>query len=84
MSDAPIGEWHGVTTDANGRVTELRLSKNWLYGEMPTELGALVNLTTLDFNDNRLSGGVPRELGQPREPENAQSQLERPGRRDST
>ena len=32
LSDVPIGEWFGVTTDDNGRVTELRLGDNQLSG----------------------------------------------------
>ena len=83
MSDAPIGEWHGVTTDANGRVTELRLSRNWLYGEIPTELGTLINLAILDFNDNRLSGGIPTGLSKLSEPDSSQSQFEPSERRDT-
>ncbi len=30
LSSEPIGKWHGVTTDASGRVTELRLNHNKL------------------------------------------------------
>ena len=33
-SDAPIGEWYGVTTDG-GRVTELVLVENGLVGDIP-------------------------------------------------
>ena len=32
LSDAPIGEWHGVTTGPNGRVIELSLHSNELRG----------------------------------------------------
>ena len=35
LSDAPIGEWHGVTTDGSGRVTHLDLEGNQLSGEIP-------------------------------------------------
>ena len=37
LSDEPLGEWYGVTTEA-GRVTELILSQNQLRGEVPPEL----------------------------------------------
>ena len=40
LSDAPLGEWHGVITDDDGRVTELNLEPNGLSGEIPPELGA--------------------------------------------
>ena len=32
LSEAPLGEWFGVTTDPNGRVTELQLEHNQLRG----------------------------------------------------
>ena len=63
LSDKPIGEWHGVTTDRNGRVTELDLSENQLTGSIPSELGSLSNLTVLYLWGNSLSGGIPPELG---------------------
>ena len=44
LSDEPIGTWQGVTTDEEGRVSELSLRRNQLTGEIPTELG---NLSTL-------------------------------------
>ena len=63
LSNRPIGEWHGVTTDANGRVTELAPSNNLLSGEIPPELGMLTNLTGLGLDGNQLSGEIPPELG---------------------
>ena len=42
LSDVPISEWEGVTTDDNGRVTALALNNNELSGEIPPEL---VNLS---------------------------------------
>ena len=47
LSDAPIGEWHGVTTNDDGRVIQLRLDQNALSGEIPPELGSLSNLERL-------------------------------------
>ena len=35
LTDAPLGEWHGVTTDAGGRVTVLYLDDNGLSGLDP-------------------------------------------------
>ena len=63
LSDLPLGEWHGVTTNRDGRVTLLGLGTNYLYGEIPAELGSLSNLTALDLTTNYLSGEIPAELG---------------------
>ena len=63
-SSAPIDEWYGVTTDADGRVIELDLSNNGLRGSIPGILGSLVNLTKLTLFGNRLSGSIPATLCQ--------------------
>ena len=62
LSDAPIGEWYGITTDVDGRVTELGLNGNSLEGTIPPELGDLAWLESLDLGDNALSGPIPLEL----------------------
>jgi len=62
LTAAPLGDWHGVTTDSRGRVTELELTENNLTGEIPPELGDLTALTTLDFFRNHLTGEIPSEL----------------------
>ena len=63
LSNGPLGEWHGVSTDADGRVAGLGLGSNQLSGSMPPELGNLANLERLFLNDNQLSGSIPLELG---------------------
>ena len=63
LSDAPLGEWEGVTTDGDGRVIELDLRGNELSGEIPPELGSLSNLKWLYLYANALSGEIPPELG---------------------
>ena len=47
LTDAPLGEWHGVTVDADGRVESLDLRDNGLGGPIPPELGNLTSLETL-------------------------------------
>ena len=68
LSDAPLGEWHGVTTNDDGRVTVLYLNNNELSGEIPAELGSLSNLQLLSLGGNSLSGGDTGGAGQPLQP----------------
>lgn len=63
LTDAPLGEWDGVTVNGDGRVTELRLTRNRLSGTIPAELEGLAELETLSFWINQLSGSIPTELG---------------------
>ena len=63
LSDAPIGTWYGVTTDADGRVDRLGLFGNQLTGEIPRELGNLANLKWLSLDGNELTGEIPGQLG---------------------
>ena len=63
LSDAPVDDWYGVTTDGDGRVTELVLYDNRLVGEIPSELSNLTNLGELNLGLNQLRGGIPPELG---------------------
>ena len=63
LTDAPLDEWKGVETDAEGYVTELWLTYNNLEGVLPPSLGLLHNLEVLALYSNRLSGPIPPELG---------------------
>ena len=63
LSSAPLGQWHGVNTNYNGRVVGLDLVNNHLSGEIPPEVGRLSNLTSLKLGGNQLNGGIPTELG---------------------
>ena len=63
LSDRPVGDWYGVSTDGIGRVTSLRLSGNRLSGPLPPEIGNLATLQHLALNSNELSGWIPAELG---------------------
>ena len=63
LSDEPLGEWFGVETDANGRVTSLELDGNGLSGGLPSSLGDLTNLQELWLSGNEFSGALPSSLG---------------------
>ena len=78
LSDNPLGEWYGVTTDADGRVTELDFmdeeaagrflsaleeASNRLTGEIPPEIDGLSRLRSLDLRFNQIGGELPEELG---------------------
>ena len=63
MTDAPIGDWYGVSTNQNGEVTEIDLSGNELRGTVPPALGQLDSLRQLRMDRNELRGTIPVELG---------------------
>ena len=63
QTDKPLSAWYGVTTDENGRVTQLSLRGNHLTGAIPPQLGSLSQLIRLVIDDNLLSGKIPPELG---------------------
>ena len=56
LTDAPLREWYGVSTNADGRVDTLDLSGNSLTGEIPPELGN-------GFGAVRVCAPRPRPLG---------------------
>ena len=62
-TDAPLDDWYGVTTDAQGNITRLDLSGNRLTGSIPGALGSLQNLRHLYLDENQLTGSIPIELG---------------------
>ena len=62
LSDEPVDDWYGVRVDADGRGDALILEDNRLSGEIPPELGNLVNLKALNLRRNQLSGEIPPEL----------------------
>ena len=73
LSDAPLGDWYGVTVNAGGRVTRVELASRWdpdaggwvphgLSGPIPPEFGNLDELTYLRLRGNNLSGTIPEEI----------------------
>ncbi|MDE0356330.1 MAG: M66 family metalloprotease [Gammaproteobacteria bacterium] len=63
VTDAPLSEWHGVGTNAEGRVTRLDLRWNGLQGSIPAALGGLAELEILILFANDLAGPIPPALG---------------------
>ena len=61
-SDCPLGEWYGVSTDAEGHITELRLPHNNLRGDLAHEIANLTHLRILDLSYNELDGDLVYEL----------------------
>ena len=62
-TDEPLDAWHGVRTDAAGRVADLVLPENELTGTLPAALGNLTRLRRLDLGGNTFSGSIPAALG---------------------
>lgn len=58
-TDAPPGDWHGVTVNQVGVITGLDLDNNNLVGDMPSAIGELPSLTSLKLGNNRISGVIP-------------------------
>ncbi len=58
-----VSGWFGVTVDASGHVTMLRVNSNNLVGVIPPDLQNLTYLTILTLNGNKLTGGIPTGLG---------------------
>ena len=62
LSNNPVGDWFGVTTDQNGFISELSLYENQLAGTVPSQLGNLPDLKKLSLFGNRLTGCIPKGL----------------------
>ena len=58
----PVNTWYGITT-LGCYVTKIELITNGLTGWIPSELGNLQNLQSLNFFHNSLTGSIPPELG---------------------
>ncbi len=58
----PVDTWYGITV-TEGRVSDINLSGNNLTDTLPTDIGQIDSLVTLDLSSNQLVGPIPSELG---------------------
>ena len=62
-TEAPVSDWIGITTNADGFVESLQLPRNNLSGVIPSEIAELTYLKHLNLRGNRLSESIPLEIG---------------------
>ncbi len=58
----PVSQWEGVTVK-NNKVIAISLLFNNLEGNLPSSIGQLTNLETLELSFNKLEGEIPTEIG---------------------
>jgi len=60
-------DWERITIDENlegkYKLTEINLYNLLLKGEIPKEIGKLINLQDLRLSQNKLIGEIPKEIG---------------------
>jgi len=54
--------FHGVSCDDNNEPIAIEMPTNTLHGMLPTEIGLLTSMKTLDLNTNQISGTIPSQL----------------------
>ncbi|MBN1185792.1 MAG: VCBS repeat-containing protein, partial [Bacteroidales bacterium] len=57
-----VSSWYGITVE-NGRVTEINLGSNNLFGTIPSNIGDIDSLNILYLYGNQLSDSIPYEIG---------------------
>ena len=55
------GKWHGIFCNLQGRVTEVKMNRNYVTWKLPQEFVAFTELSTLEVSDNRMIGELPTE-----------------------
>jgi Leucine-rich repeat (LRR) protein len=66
LTDKPLSEWYGIEIHENSNskfiVKRIKFFLNNLTGEIPKEIGKLINLYNLCLDFNQLSGEIPKEI----------------------
>ena len=68
LTDKPLSKWYGIEVHENSNskfiIKEINLSLIINYqGEIPKEIGKLINLKSLHLSSNKLTGEIPKEIG---------------------
>ena len=62
LTAQPVGSWYGITVNSN-RVYTIDLRNNNLTGVLPTSIGNLTGLQSLQFDANAIGGSIPASMG---------------------
>ena len=62
VTDSPVQNWYGVSTDSSGSVTKIDLHNNGLKGDDISVLCDILSLQALDLSSNELGGNIPNCL----------------------
>ena len=61
LSKLAVSEWYGITViDSN--ITSIELPRNNLSGQLPNEIGKILDLEILNLSDNNLSDELPDSI----------------------
>ena len=67
LTDKPLSEWYGIEIHEKSNskfiIRKINLRWNNLKGEIPKEIGKLINLQDLYLYSNKLTGEIPKEIG---------------------
>lgn len=61
-TNCDVCTWEGITCNDNGRVSIITLPNNNLWGELPSEIGQLMELIEIFLDSNNLFGDIPEAL----------------------
>ena len=58
LTAAPLNTWYGITLNDTGRVSQISLPSNFVFGQLPASFARLSALTICNLNSNYLQGNV--------------------------